>query len=86
MRTISSLIVTGPHGERVPLATIATIREVEGPEVGHLNGSRLIVVEGNVRGRDIGTFVSDVRKLFQGKITLPPGYRPEFGGQFSTGS
>jgi heavy metal efflux system protein len=83
VRAISSLIVTGPHGERVPLASIATIRELEGPaEVGHLNGSRLIVVEGNVRGRDIGSFVSDVRKLFQGKITLPPGYRPEFGGQF----
>jgi cobalt-zinc-cadmium resistance protein CzcA len=83
VRTISSLIVTGSHGERVPLASIATIREVEGPaEIGHLNGSRLIVVEGNVRGRDIGSFVGDVRKLFQGKITLPPGYRPEFGGQF----
>lgn len=83
VRTISNLIVTGPHGERVPLAGIATIREVEGPaEVGHLNGSRLIVVEGNVRGRDIGSFVGDVRKLFQGKVTLPPGYRPEFGGQF----
>jgi cobalt-zinc-cadmium resistance protein CzcA len=81
--TISSLIVTGPHGERVSLASVATIREVEGPaEIGHLNGSRLIVVEGNVRGRDIGSFVSDARKLFQGKITLPPGYRPEFGGQF----
>jgi cobalt-zinc-cadmium resistance protein CzcA len=83
VRTISSLIVTGPHGERVPLAGIATIREVEGPaEIGHLNGSRLIVVEGNVRGRDIGGFVGDVRKLFQGKVTLLPGYRPEFGGQF----
>lgn len=83
VRTISDLIVTTSHGERVPLGTIATVREVEGPaEISHLNSSRLIVVEGNVRGRDIGSFVGDVRKLFQGKITLPPGYRPEFGGQF----
>ena len=82
-KTISNLIVTGPHGERVPLGTIATIRELEGPaEISHLNSSRLIVVEGNVRGRDIGSFVNDVRRLFGSKITLPPGYRPEFGGQF----
>lgn len=83
VRTISNLIVTAPHGERVPLGTIATIRELEGPaEISHLNGSRLIVLEGNVRGRDIGSFVNDVRKLFGQKIALPPGYRPEFGGQF----
>ena len=82
-QTISNLIVTGPHGERVPLGTIATIRESEGPaEISHLNSSRLIVVEGNVRGRDIGSFVSDLHKLFGSKILLPPGYRPEFGGQF----
>lgn len=82
-QAISNLIVTGPHGERVPLGTIATVREVEGPaEISHLNSSRLIVVEGNVRGRDMGSFVSDVRKLFGSRIILPPGYRPEFGGQF----
>ena len=83
VHTISNLVVNAPHGERVPLAAIAMIREREGPaEIGHRNGSRLIVVEGNVRGRDIGSFVSDVRKLFGEKIVLPPGYRPEFGGQF----
>ena len=48
-----------------------------------MNGSRLIIVEGNVRNRDIGSFVADARKLFDDrKIVLPPGYRPEFGGQF----
>lgn len=83
-RAISNLLVSAPQGERAPLENLATIREVEGPaEIGHLNGSRLIVVEGDVRGRDIGSFVNGVRKLFDtGKIVLPPGYRPEFGGQF----
>ena len=83
-KSISSLLVSAPHGERVPLGNLASIREVEGPaEIGHLNGSRLIIVEGNVRGRDMGSFVADVRRLFdEKKITLPAGYRPEFGGQF----
>ena len=83
-KAIANLLVNAPHGERVPLGNLATVREIEGPaEISHLNGSRLIIVEGNVRGRDIGSFVSDVRKLFDDKkIALPPGYRPEFGGQF----
>jgi cobalt-zinc-cadmium resistance protein CzcA len=48
-----------------------------------VNGSRLILVEGNVRGRDMGSFVNDVRVLFDTKkVSLPTGYRIEFGGQF----
>jgi cobalt-zinc-cadmium resistance protein CzcA len=82
--SISRILVSAPNGERVPLGTLATLEEVGGPaEVSHENGSRLVIVEGNVRGRDIGRFVADVRALFDnGTITLPPGYRPEFGGQF----
>ena len=82
--SISNILVSAPNGERVPLGTLARVEEVGGPaEVSHENGSRLVIVEGNVRGRDIGSFVADVRALFDtGAIELPPGYRPEFGGQF----
>jgi cobalt-zinc-cadmium resistance protein CzcA len=81
---IANLLVSAPGGERVPLGSLARIEEIEGPaEISHENGSRLIVIEGNVRGRDIGSFVDDARTLFEdGRIELPPGYRPEFGGQF----
>jgi cobalt-zinc-cadmium resistance protein CzcA len=52
-------------------------------DISHENGSRLVIVEGNVRGRDIGGFVDDVRELFRdGTIQLPAGYHVEFGGQF----
>ncbi len=82
--SVADLLVSAPGGERVPLGTIARVEEVGGPaEVSHENGSRLVIVEGNVRGRDIGSFVADVRALFDGgTIQLPTGYRPEFGGQF----
>jgi heavy metal efflux system protein len=82
--SVGAILVNAPGGERVPLASLARIEEVEGPaEIGHLNGSRLILVEGNVRGRDIAGFVDDVRGLFERKVvTLPTGYRVEFGGQF----
>jgi cobalt-zinc-cadmium resistance protein CzcA len=81
---VGNLLVTAPGGERVPLKSLADIRELEGPaEISHLDGSRMISVEGNVRGRDIGSFIEDARKLFnEKKITLPPGYRVRFGGQF----
>ena len=81
---IASILVSAPGGERVPLGTIADVSTVEGPaEISHENGSRLIIIEGNVRGRDIGGFVADVRALFDGGgLELPPGYRVEFGGQF----
>ncbi len=83
-RAIAGLLVSAPEGERVPLAQLARISEVQGPsDISHEGGSRLVVVEGNVRGRDIGSFVADVRRVFDdGTVTLPPDYRVEFGGQF----
>lgn len=52
-------------------------------KISHENASRLLIVEGNVRGRDIGSFVREARQLFDdGAITLPTVYRAEFGGQF----
>lgn len=82
--TISSILISAPSGERVPLGTLARVEEVNGPaEISHEDGSRLVIVEGNVRGRDIGSFVADVRTLFDGGvIELPTGYRRDFGGQF----
>jgi cobalt-zinc-cadmium resistance protein CzcA len=83
-QAISNLLVAAPAGERVPLGNLAQIRELEGPaEISHLDGSRVLIVEGNVRGRDIGSFVADTRRLFDNnRVKLPTGYRIEFGGQF----
>jgi len=81
---VGNLLVTAPGGERVPVKSLADIREIEGPaEISHLDGSRMISVEGNVRGRDIGSFIGDVRRSFdERKISMPSGYRVRFGGQF----
>lgn len=83
-QAISRLLVAAPGGERVPLGTLAQIREIEGPaEISHLDGSRVLIVEGNVRGRDIGSFIEDTRRLFdENKVKLASGYHIELGGQF----
>ncbi len=81
---VANLLVSAPGGERVPLGQLARIEVVQGPaDLSHENASRLVIIEGNVRGRDMGSFVQDVQVLFtDGSITLPPGYRVDFGGQF----
>jgi cobalt-zinc-cadmium resistance protein CzcA len=43
---------------------------------------RRIVVQTNVRGRDVGSFVADARRAIEEKVELPPGYYIRFGGQF----
>ena len=63
--TIAALLVSAPGGERVPLGQLARIEEVQGPsDLSHENGSRLVIIEGNVRNRDMGSFVKEVQGLF----------------------
>ncbi len=81
---IGRLLVPGPEGIRVPLAQLASVRLVEAPaQVSRENGMRRVVVEANVRGRDLGGFVDDVRGRIAGiERELPPGYYLRLGGQF----
>src|SRR5512138_958108 len=81
---IGRLLVPGPEGARVPLSQLARVRLVEAPaQVSRENGMRRVVVEANVRGRDLGGFVEDVRARIGGiERELPPGYYLRPGGQF----
>jgi heavy metal efflux system protein len=81
---IERLLVPGPEGQRVPLAQLSKTNLVEAPaQVSRENGMRRVVVEANVRGRDLGGFVEDVRTSIQGiEKELPPGYFLRLGGQF----
>ncbi len=81
---IARLLVPGPEGARVPLAQLASVHLVEAPaQVSRENGARRVVVEANVRGRDLGGFVADVRARLVGiERELPPGYFLQLGGQF----
>ena len=72
-----------PGGARVPLGSVADIVEDRGPNfIGRENVQRRIVVTSNVAGRDLGSVVADVRARVAADVTLPDGYRVEYGGQF----
>jgi cobalt-zinc-cadmium resistance protein CzcA len=80
---IGRLLLTAPGGEKVPLAAVADVRTVQGPEaVNHENGQRRLVVQTNVRGRDVGSFVSEARGRIASAVTVPSGYFLEWGGKF----
>jgi len=80
---IGQLLLTTPTGVRVTLSQVARVRVVEGPEViNHENGERMVIVQSNVRGRDLGGFAADVRRRVAQRVSLPEGYFLTYGGQF----
>ena len=71
------------NGEYVPLSEIATLDISPAPaQISRENGKRRIVVTANVRGRDLGGFVHDVKSQIESHVTIPAGYWLNFGGTF----
>jgi cobalt-zinc-cadmium resistance protein CzcA len=67
----------------VPLAGFAKIETVVGPnQISRENGKRRVVVTANVRGRDLGSFVTDLQEQVRTKVEIPAGYWVEYGGTF----
>lgn len=77
------LPVTLPDGSYIPLGEVADISVGSGyNQVYRENGKRRVVVTANVRGRDLGSFVSDVQQAVESSVEIPPGYWVEYGGTF----
>jgi cobalt-zinc-cadmium resistance protein CzcA len=71
------------HRGSVPLRELARFSFSEGlNQVSRENGKRRVVVQANVRGNDLGSFVAEARDKVAREVTLPPGSFLEWGGQF----
>jgi Cu(I)/Ag(I) efflux system membrane protein CusA/SilA len=80
---IASILVPTPDGAQVALGQLADIRVEQGsPLIKSENAYLNNIVYVDVRGRDIGSYVEDARKLLDEQLDLPPGYRLEWSGQF----
>ena len=80
---LGSILLAAPAGEQVSLGRVAEIRRSSGPEVVHREDSqRRMVVQCNVRGRDVGSFVAEAQRRIQMAVDLPTGYYLTWGGQF----
>ena len=72
----------GPRGF-VPLQDVAKIEVEIGPnQISRENGKRRVVVTANVRGRDLGSFITEVQQKVGAEVELPSGYWVSYGGTF----
>ncbi len=79
----AALRLSLPDGGSVPLASIAKIERIDGPvKVDRENAQRYVVVQSNVRDRDLVGFVDDAKATVARDVKLPEGYRIAWGGQF----
>ncbi|MFY8093256.1 MAG: efflux RND transporter permease subunit [Niveispirillum sp.] len=80
---LATLPIPLAEGRTVPLGEVASIRFAEGPnQISRENGKRRIVVQANVRGRDIGSFVAEAQDKLAAQVAVPAGYWVTWGGQF----
>ena len=67
----------------VPLADVARVEVVIGPnQISREDGKRRVVVTANVRGRDLGSFIEELRAKVGAEVEVPPGYWVSYGGTF----
>jgi cobalt-zinc-cadmium resistance protein CzcA len=79
----SQLSALGSQLQTIPLREVATLELAPGPnQISRENGKRRVVVTANVRGRDLGGFVTEAQSRLATAVTVPPGYWLEFGGTF----
>jgi len=76
----------GPDSEMrgfVPLADVAKVEVVIGPnQISREDGKRRVVVTANVRGRDLGSFIEELRTKVDAEVEVPAGYWISYGGTF----
>jgi heavy metal efflux system protein len=84
LETLSQIPVGGSNGQQiVPLGQLAKLEFATGPaQISREQIQRRVVVEANVRGRDLGGFVREAQARVGREVKLDPGYYLEWGGQF----
>ncbi|WP_271439764.1 efflux RND transporter permease subunit [Pontixanthobacter luteolus] len=82
-QSFADLAYRAPSGQLVRASDVAQVSQVEGPvKLEHENGSRYAMVQAFVSGRDLVGYVDDAKADIAANVTLPQGYRLEWGGQF----
>lgn len=83
INAVKNVLVSSSTGLKLPLSELADIEFEDGySEISRDDGKRRILVQCNVRGKDIETFISELKAGINSNVELPPGYIVEYGGQF----
>jgi Cu(I)/Ag(I) efflux system membrane protein CusA/SilA len=82
-RRLGDLLVATPQGPQVPLSQLVTTQFTAGaPMIKSEDGQLLGIVFIDVRGRDVGSYVAEAQDLVDREVTLPPGYRLQWSGEY----
>jgi Cu(I)/Ag(I) efflux system membrane protein CusA/SilA len=80
---IQRILVSGVDGAQIPLSVVTKLRVSSGaPEINSEGGLLRSIVFLNVRGRDMGGFVTEAKKVLEKRLKLPPGYYVVWSGQW----
>jgi Cu(I)/Ag(I) efflux system membrane protein CusA/SilA len=80
---LENMLITVPSGLQLPLGQLAQITASSGPAmINSENGQIRALVQLNVRGRDMGSFVDEAREALDAQLKLPAGYSLQFSGQY----
>ena len=80
---VRNLLLTTIENRLIPLGQVAEVKQVVGPiQINREKNQRRWLVQGNIRGRDIGSVVADIQNRLSETLDLPAGYSIEYGGQF----
>ncbi|RYZ86915.1 MAG: CusA/CzcA family heavy metal efflux RND transporter, partial [Moraxellaceae bacterium] len=81
--SLASLPISLPNNNYLPLGELVKFEQSTGyNQIYRENGKRRIVVTSNVRGRDMGSFVNEIRAKVEAEVEIPPGYWVEYGGTY----
>jgi heavy metal efflux system protein len=81
--SLADLPIPLPKGGYVPLSEVAELELAPAPnQISRENGKRRVVVTANVRDRDLGGFVEEIRERTEQEVDLPAGYWLDYGGTF----
>jgi len=82
---IENLSLITSNGDLIPLKTIASIERIAGEaEIKRDQLQQLVAVTARTSGRDLGSTMSDIKKLLRTKIRPSPGVTIEYGGMYQT--
>ena len=80
---IGNILVATPGGQQIPLKEFADIQVTNGASfIYREDNSRFIGIQFSVEGRDLGGAVGDAIQQVEKKVSLPPGYRLDWGGEY----
>jgi cobalt-zinc-cadmium resistance protein CzcA len=81
---IANILVPTPGGQQIPLKEFADIRVMNGASfIYRQDNSRYIGVQFSVAGRDLAGAVEDAIQQVKEKVSLPEGYRTDWGGEYT---